>query len=140
MLNKFLGIGNLTNDPEVKKLDNDKTVGAFTVAINLNKNDKNPLFIDVQVWNNIAINCQKFLKKGRKVFVEGKLMTNSWTSKTGEKKSKTFCRADIVTFLSGDSQKNNEQTQAGASHNDAPERHEKREEEIEDEELRDIPF
>lgn len=140
MLNKFLGIGNLTKDPEVKKLDGGKTVGAFTVAINLNKNDQNPLFIDVQVWNNIAINCEKFLKKGRKVFVEGKLMTNSWTSKTGEKKSKTYCRADIVTFLNGDSQKSVNQHQVDATHNDAPERAQKREEEIEDEELRDIPF
>ena len=103
MLNKFLGIGNLTKDPEIKKFENGKCVGAFTLAVNLNKNDKSPLFIDIQVWDRVAQNCQKYLKKGRKVFVEGKLNLNSWTSKTGEKKSKIFCKADVVTFLNSDS-------------------------------------
>ena len=105
MLNKFIGIGNLTKDPEVKKLDSGKVVGVFTVAINLGKNDKNPLFIDVQTWDNVAINCGKFLKKGRKVFVEGRIAINTWTAKSGEKKSKPYCKADIVTFLSSDQPK-----------------------------------
>lgn len=105
MLNKFLGIGNLTKDPEIKEFENGKCVGAFSLAVNLNKNDKNPLFIDVQVWDRVAQNCQKYLQKGRKVFIEGKLNLNSWTSKTGEKKSKIFCKADVVTFLNSDSKK-----------------------------------
>ncbi len=139
MLNKFLGIGNLTRDPEIKTLDSGKKVGALSVAINLNKNDKKPLYIDVQVWDAIAENCHKFLKKGRKVFVEGKLNLNSWTSKDGTKKSKIFCKADIVTFLSGEASNNEAQGKEEAPNYNHP-RREKTEEDIEDEELRDIPF
>ena len=64
MLNKFIGIGNLTRDPELKKFESGKCVCAFSLAINLNKEDKKPLYIDIQVWDKIAINCKKFLKKG----------------------------------------------------------------------------
>lgn len=134
MLNKFLGIGNLTKDPEIKKFDNGKCVGAFSIAINLNKNDKSPLYIDIQVWDRIAENCQKYLKKGRKVFIEGKLNLNSWTSKNGEKKSKIFCKADVVTFLSSENkqeQGKQEQDKTEGINQDFTE---------EDEELANIPF
>jgi single-strand DNA-binding protein len=133
MLNKFLGIGNLTRDPEVKNLENGKKVGVLSVAINLNKNDKNPLYIDVQVWDAVAENCNKYLSKGRKVFVEGKLNLNSWVSKDGAKKSKIFCKADIVTFLNSETQKPKQenQNQEASSKQDFTE---------EDEELANIPF
>lgn len=129
MLNKFLGIGNLTKDPEFRTFDSGKCVCVFPVAINLNKNDKTPLYIDIQVWDNIAKNCNKFLKKGRKVFVEGKLSLNTWTSKNGEKKSKMFCKGDIITFLS--QEKQNEQTQKVEQNQDFT---------ADDEELASIPF
>lgn len=134
MLNKFLGIGNLTKDPEIKKFDNGKCVGAFSIAINLNKNDKSPLYIDIQVWDRIAENCQKYLKKGRKVFIEGKLNLNSWTSKNGEKKNKIFCKADVVTFLNSENkqeQGKQEQDKTEDINQDFTE---------EDEELANIPF
>lgn len=133
MLNKFLGIGNLTRDPEVKNLENGKKVGVLSVAINLNKNDKNPLYIDVQVWDAVAENCNKYLSKGRKVFVEGKLNLNSWVSKDGTKKSKIFCKADVVTFLNSETQKpkRENQNQEALSKQDFTE---------EDEELANIPF
>ena len=126
MLNKFLGIGNLTRDPEIKTLDGGKKVGALSIAINLNKNDKNPLFIDVQVWDAVAENCSKYLVKGRKIFVEGRLQLNSWTAKDGTKKNKIFCKADIVTFLNSEQKK--------------PEQKEDKDLTEEDEELANIPF
>ncbi len=126
MLNKFLGIGNLTRDPEIKTLDGGKKVGALSVAINLNKNDKNPLFIDIQVWDAVAENCSKYLVKGRKIFVEGRLQLNSWTAKDGTKKNKIFCKADIVTFLNSEQKK--------------PEQKEDKDLTEEDEELANIPF
>ena len=133
MLNKFLGIGNLTKDPELKRFDNNKCVGAFCIAINTSKNEKAPLYIDIQVWDRVAENCHKYLKKGRKVFIEGKLNLNSWTSKSGEKKSKIFCKADVVTFLNSESkqenaEKNTENTKEEVDYTE------------EDEELANIPF
>ena len=130
MLNKFIGIGNLTQDPKLKKFDNNKCVCAFSLAINLNKEDKNPLYIDVQCWDKIAINCSKFLNKGRKVFVEGKLQINSWKSSSGENIQKIFCKADVVTFLPSPQQTE----QAHSKTNNDQETLE------EDEELASIPF
>lgn len=131
MLNKFLGIGNLTRDPEIKTLDSGKKVGALSLAVNLNKNDKDPLFIDVQVWDAVADNCSKYLKKGRKIFVEGKLKLNTWTAKDGTKKNKIYCKADIVTFMSSDQPKE-----------ENPQREQKQNKDLteEDEELANIPF
>ncbi len=88
MLNKFLAIGNLTKDPQLKKLSSGKHVCAFPLAVNLGKNDKNPLFIDVQTWENVAQNCAKYLSKGRKVFIEGRIMLNTWTNEEGKKRNK----------------------------------------------------
>ena len=133
MLNKFLGIGNLTRDPEIKNFDSGKCVCVFSVAINLGKNEKTPLYIDVQVWDNIAKNCKKFLKKGRKVFIEGRLATNSWTSKTGEKRTKMFCKGDIVTFLNSDNPSESKQPTESVESN-------KEDLTEEDEELANIPF
>ena len=131
MLNKFIGIGNLTRDPELKKFESGKCVCAFSLAINLNKEDKNPLYIDIQVWDKIAINCKKFLNKGSKVFIEGKLAVNSWQSKSGEKRSKIFCKGDVVTFLNTESKQQAKPQESTPDFTDNT---------SEDKELEDIPF
>jgi single-strand DNA-binding protein len=97
-MNKYIGLGNLTKDPLFKKISNDKNVCEFSIAIN-NKANNSVFYIDIETWGNVAENCKRFLSKGRKVLVEGRLMTNSWQSKTGESRSKIFCRADFVSFL-----------------------------------------
>lgn len=131
MLNKFIGIGNLTKDPEFREFSEDKCVCVLSVAINLGKDDKSPLYIDVQYWNNIARNCKKFLKKGRKVFIEGRLAINSWTGNDGVKKQKMYCKGDIINFLSLDKKDENPKSEKPKQSKDLTE---------EDEELRNIPF
>jgi len=98
MLNKFLAIGNLTSDPETKKIGEDKSVCKFCIAINNRINDS-VTFVDVETWNKSAENCKRFLSKGRKVLIEGRLRLNKWEGQNGEKRSKLFCVADLVTFL-----------------------------------------
>lgn len=129
MLNKFIGIGNLTKDPEFREFSEEKCVCVLSVAINIGKDDKNPLYIDVQYWNNLARNCNKFLSKGRKVFVEGKLSINSWTGKDGTKRQKMFCKGDVINFLSAE--KKEEPKQKESQNKDLT---------TEDEELKNIPF
>jgi single-strand DNA-binding protein len=85
--------------------------------------------MDVEAWNKTADNCAKFLSKGRKVMVDGRLHLNSWKNSEGQTRNKIFCIADIVTFLSG----NNE------SSNDNPSEKENDTQEEEDE-FSDIPF
>ncbi len=134
MLNKFIGIGNLTGDPETKSIGQDKKVCKFCIAINNRINDS-VTFIDVETWNKSAENCSRFLSKGRKVLVEGRLQLNKWQSKSGENRSKVFCVADIVTFLDSKSEEgppNPKPEPKQENPKDTPQE--------EDDEFADIPF
>ena len=113
MLNKYIAIGNLTQDPSTKKVG-DYSVTNFGLAINdivlKNKEkQKQVTFIDIETWGKQAENCSKYLEKGRRVLVEGKIKMNSW-EKDGKKFSKLFCVADKVMFLNGDSQNSESST------------------------------
>jgi single-strand DNA-binding protein len=127
-LNRFIGLGNLTKDPEVKETKTGKKVCVFTIAIN-NRPSDNVLYMDVEAWNKTADNCAKFLSKGRKVMVDGRLHLNSWKNSEGQTRNKIFCIADIVTFLSGNNESSND--------NHSEKENDTREE---DDEFSDIPF
>ena len=127
-MNKFIGLGNLTKDPNCKNLNNGNNVCEFSVAIN-NKANNSVFFIDVESWGNVAENCKRFLSKGRKVLIEGRLMSSNWTSKSGENRTKTFCRADFVTFLDNSQQESQQKSIE-----------EKAKQIIEDDQFADIPF
>ena len=102
MLNKFMGIGNLTMDPVARTTSTGKELCTFSIAINASKTEV--FYIEVCVWEKLAATCSQFLKKGAKVFVEGSLKTSTWTGKDGQKKSKVSCQGAVVKFLSGKSQ------------------------------------
>ena len=128
-----MGIGNLTSDPESKKINGDKTVCKFCLAINNRVNDT-VTFIDIETWNKSAENCQRFLSKGRKVLVEGRIQLNKWQSQSGENRSKLFCVADLVTFLDKSDSPQGEtttKTENEGSPKDAP---------SDEDEFADIPF
>lgn len=104
-MNKYLAIGNLTQDPQCKDVGDSKVCN-FGIAINEfyyknNEKQKTTLFLDIETWSKQAENCIKFLSKGKKVAVEGKLKMNTW-EKNGQKFSKVFCLADKVHFLGGE--------------------------------------
>ena len=100
MLNKFTGIGNLTQKPELKDIGAEYKVCKFSVAIN-NAIRKDVLFIDVECWGKTAINCEKFLDKGSSVALDGRLEAKKWKDKQGASRTKIFCVADNVHFLKG---------------------------------------
>lgn len=127
-MNKYIALGNLTRDPILKNTKNGNKVCDFSIAIN-NKLSNSVFFIDVESWGNIAENCNRFLVKGRKVLIEGKLMSSNWTSKSGEQRSKIYCRADFVSFLD---KSDNESQQNVAD--------KKAQEIIGEDEFADIPF
>lgn len=108
-MNKFLAIGNLTKDPECRDAGSSK-VCKFSIAINEyyyvdSQKKQTTTYVDVETWSKQAENCSKFLEKGKKVAIEGKLKTNSW-EKNGQKYSKLFCVADKVHFLGGEDSNN----------------------------------
>jgi single-strand DNA-binding protein len=94
-LNKVMLIGNLTRDPEVRQTANGKSVASFAVATNMvwqdasgNKQERAE-FTNVVAWGKLADICGRYLKKGGKIYVEGRLQTRDWTGKDGIKRYST---------------------------------------------------
>ena len=89
MINKVILIGNLGKDPEVRKLENNRTVASFSLATNENYLDKNgewqkiTEWHNITMWGNLAERAEKYLHKGILVFLEGKLKTRKYTDKNG---------------------------------------------------------
>lgn len=94
-VNKVILIGNLTRDPELKTTQNGQPVCTFGMATNrewmTKDSQKRSLaeFHNVAAWGKLAEICQKFLKKGKLVYVEGYLKTRSWDSAQGVRIFKT---------------------------------------------------
>lgn len=98
MLNKVQLIGNLGRDPETRYTQSGKAVGQFSVAVDGGSRDKTE-WVNVKVWEKNAENCQQYLKKGSRAYVEGRLETESWDGNDGQKKYKTVVVASRVIFL-----------------------------------------
>ena len=75
MINKFIGIGNLTKDPETRELG-EYLKCSFPIAINSTKDEV--IFLDVEAWGKTAENCKKYLTKGSQVYIEGKIKINKY--------------------------------------------------------------
>ena len=102
--NRIILAGNLTRDPEFKEVGT-SSVCKFGFATNRKVKDNNEvMFIDVECWGSVAELCNKYLKKGRNVLVEGRLTQQDWVDKaTGANRSKHSIVASAVQFLdSGD--------------------------------------
>lgn len=140
-MNKYMGIGNLTQDPVCKDVGEAK-VCSFGIAINEfyyknNQKQKTTLFLDVEAWNRQAENCVKFLSKGKKVAIEGKLKTNSW-EKNGQKFTKIFCLADKIHFLASEESSNSNSAKPDKAEIQQQEKVEKVDSDVDD--IDDIPF
>lgn len=102
MINRVVIVGRLVRDPELRKTASDKSVVAFTVALdNLAKvnGEKTTSFIPCTAWNNTAENVAKFMKKGSLIGVDGRLNQRSYTASDGRKVSVVEVIADSVQFL-----------------------------------------
>lgn len=106
-VNKVILIGNLGKDPEVRNLENGSKVASFTIAtseVYLDKSTGEKKIItdwhDVVAWRGLADITEKYLKKGYKVYVEGKLKKRTWQDKEGNNRYATEVVADEMTILS----------------------------------------
>jgi len=107
-VNKAIVIGNLGRDPEIRHTTNGTAVCRLNVATTRNYMNKNTNerveeteWHRISVWGKAAENCEKFLAKGRQVYVEGRLKTNKYTDKEGAERYSTEIVADTVQFLGG---------------------------------------
>lgn len=99
MVNKVFLLGRLGKDPEVRYLENNRAVANFTLATNEVFIDKSGNKVEqtdwhnIEMWDALARNAEKVLRKGRTVFIEGKIKNETWTDKEGNKRSAVRIRA-----------------------------------------------
>ena len=107
-MNNVTLIGNLTRDPELSYTPNTQTACCrFTIAVNRprrNGEDQGADYIRITVWGNQAENCNRYLAKGRKVAVRGRITTGSYKDRNGQTVYTTDVIADNVEFLSPQSE------------------------------------
>jgi single-strand DNA-binding protein len=104
-LNRAQLIGNLTRDPELRQIPGGQTVATFSVATNFVWTDSNGQrqekveFHNVVAWRKLAEIAGQYLKKGSKVYVEGRIQTRDWEGEDGVKRYRTEIVADSVIML-----------------------------------------
>ena len=106
-VNKVILIGNLGRDPEVRRLENGGVVANFSMATTETYNDRATGerkeitdWHNIVVWRGLAEVVEKYVRKGTKLYVEGRLKTRSWTDKDGNVRYTTEVLADNLTMLS----------------------------------------
>jgi len=103
-LNKVMVIGNLTRDPELSYLTSGTALAKLGLAVNRHYKGRDgeqreeTSFLDVEAWGAQAEFCSKWLKKGKRIFVEGRLKQDRWEAPDGTKRSKVRISADRIQF------------------------------------------
>ena len=104
-VNKWIGIGNLGRDPEVRHTKSGQAVTSFSLATSEkwtdkegNKNEKTE-WHRIVIWGKLAEISGEYLSKGQQVYIEGKLQTREWEDTDGNKKQTTEIVANIMTML-----------------------------------------
>jgi single-strand DNA-binding protein len=146
-VNKVILIGNLGKDPEVRHLENGAVVANFSIATSEVYTDRstgerkeNTDWHDIVLWRGLAEITEKYLKKGYKVYVEGKLKKRSWQDKEGNTRYTTEVLADEMTILSRpDGAERSTESQAPYSQAGTPNPPSKIEELLRDDDS-DLPF
>lgn len=133
-VNKVILVGNLGRDPEVRYMPNGEAVCNFSIATTDSWKDKAGAKQERTEWHNIVMYRKlaeiagEYLKKGRPVYVEGRLQTRKWQTKEGQDRYTTEIIADQMQMLGGrDGGGSNasydggmDQSSGGADYNQAP--------------------
>lgn len=116
-LNKVMIAGNLVQDPSLRDIGDGNKVCNCRIATNRHFKTKSgesrqeTLYLDFELWGRNAENFDKYMEKGRPVYLEGHLKTDGWEDKeTGQKRSKTVMSVSNFQFING----SKDQTAVGA--------------------------
>ena len=105
MVNKVILVGNLGQDPELRNTAGGQAVGSLRIATTEKFKDREGALQErtewhtVVVWGRDAENVHKYCKKGRQLYIEGRLQTRKWQDKEGKDRYSTEVVADVVRFL-----------------------------------------
>ena len=106
-VNKVIILGNLGADPELRYTNSGTAVANFRIATNDRWTDKGgesqerTEWHSIVAWSKLGEICGKFLKKGRPVYIEGRLQTRSWEDQSGNKRYTTEIIAQNMQMLGG---------------------------------------
>lgn len=104
-LNRVQLIGNLTRDPELRQIPGGQTVATLSVATNFTWNDQSgnkqekAEYHNVVLWRKLAEIAGQYLRKGSKIYVEGRIQTRDWEGEDGVKRYKTEIVAENIIML-----------------------------------------
>lgn len=104
-LNRAQLIGNLTRDPEIRQIPGGQTVASFGIATNFTwKNQSGEKqtkaeFHNIVAWRKLAEICGQYLRKGSKIYIEGRIQTRDWEGEDGVKRYRTEIVADNMIML-----------------------------------------
>lgn len=103
-INKVMITGRLVRDPETRFTASGQAVTNFSVAVNrrfldskTNEWRDETVFLDVESWGKLAERCSETLKKGRPVYVEGRLRADTWENREGQKQTRIKVVAERVS-------------------------------------------
>lgn len=123
-VNKWIGVGNLGRDLEMKYTASGEAICNFSIACTDRWKDKQTgekkdqtEWVRLSYFGKLAEICGQYLKKGSQVYVEGSLRTRKWTDKDGQERYTTEIRGDVMKMLNG-------------KQNEIPNQQQKREENI----------
>ena len=103
-LNQVILMGRLTRDPEERTTPSGKTIVSFSLAVDRFGQDGEADFFNINAWEKLGELAKKYLSKGRRVLVQGRLRQDRWEDKeTGKKQSRIEITASDITFLDGPS-------------------------------------
>lgn len=106
MVNKVILIGNVGADPEIRYLDGGTAVANLRLATTESYKNKNGERVDQTEWHNIVLwrglaeVTEKYVKKGMKLYIEGRIRTRAWDDQNGAKRYTTEIYADNMQMLS----------------------------------------
>ena len=106
-VNKVLLLGRLGKDPEIRYSQNQTAICSFSLATSERRKDASGNWGEHTEWHNIIVfgksaeNCSNYLKKGREVFIEGRIQTRKWQDKEGKDRWTTEILASTVQFVGG---------------------------------------
>ncbi len=105
-LNKVMLIGNLGKDPETRNFEGGGMLVKFPIATTESYKNREGNKVESTEWHNIVVGrrglaevCEKYLHKGDKVYIEGRIKTRSWQDQDGQTKYSTEIQADNMTML-----------------------------------------
>ena len=137
-INKAIILGNLTRDPELKYTPNGAAVCTFGVATNRSwTTNEGQTKEDVQyhrivAWNKVAELCGKLLAKGKKVYIEGRLIYRSFIGKDGNQRSITEIVLEDFIVLSNGRRTDNETSSDETGYSAEPEENKEQNEQVKD--------